>query len=109
MGCTNPNRFYEACLLTDAKRTARKEHTLFVEETMPEGFYQTVWVGEEFQAGLDFLAKHETMNRLELWSNALAASPKGFVPFAFRPKDSKHVLVSNTLKMLMRRETGDML
>jgi hypothetical protein len=82
----------------------RDEQTLFVEETMPEGFYQTVWVGTDFQTGLDFLAKHETVNRLELWNNVLAASPKGFVPFAFRPKDSKHVLVSNTLKMLMGQE-----
>ena len=78
----------------------RDDQTLFVEETMPEGFYQTVWVGEDFQAGLDFLAKHETLNRLELWNNAQSASPKGFAPFAFRPKDSKQVMISGTLKML---------
>lgn len=76
-------------------------NTLFVEETMPEGFYQTVWVGDSFQEGLDFLRTHSTGNRLELWNNALSSSPKGFVPFAFRPKNSQTVLVSNTLKMLM--------
>ena len=76
---------------------------IFVEETLPnEGGYQTVFGpleigGENIHKALDFMSAHKE-RKLELWSKAHAAGPKGFAPMAYT--ENGNVLWSNTLSML---------
>lgn len=82
---------------------------LLVEETLPNGSYTEIWRGadgdsidEQFKHGLDFMQAYTGDNWIELWSEALADSPKGFAPFAFRKNNSKQVFLSGMLSMLMQ-------
>ena len=74
---------------------------LIIEATKPDGSYQVVWVGREFENALEFLRDSRLENRLELWSREHAGSPKGFAPMAYRATNDSHVMVSNTLRMLL--------
>lgn len=72
----------------------------FIEETMPDGSYRKIHTNLSEEEALSLLRESTSTNRLEMWSDALAESPKGFAPAAFK-KDGK-VFVGNTLKMLMK-------
>jgi hypothetical protein len=70
----------------------------FIEESLPDGTYRVIAAALNEEQALAVLVENETSNRLEMWSRALADSPKGFAPAAF--KSSGKVFIGNTLKML---------
>jgi hypothetical protein len=78
---------------------------LFLEETLPDGSYSVIWQGKngikDISAALQMLSASVTTNKIEMWSKSHAESPKGFIPMAFREKNSTQIKISNTLKMLM--------
>jgi hypothetical protein len=77
----------------------------FVEESMPDGSYRVIRRDMDEGEALNLLQSHPTTNRLEMWCDALANSPKGFAPAAY--KANGRVMVGNTLAMLagMTRDT----
>lgn len=56
----------------------------FVEESMPDGSYRVIQRGMDEGEALDLLQSHSTINRLEMWCDMLANSPKGFTPAAYK-------------------------
>jgi hypothetical protein len=70
----------------------------FVEESMPDGSFRVLEQGLDEAQALTVLYTYPSENPLEIWSTALADSPKGFAPAAF--KRQGRVMISNTLAML---------
>lgn len=70
----------------------------FVEESMPDGSFRVIARNLDEVQALKVLQTSDSANRLEMWSDCLANSPKGYGPAAFKAKG--RVMVSNTLAML---------
>ena len=71
----------------------------FIEETALDA-YNVLWRGNDPREALNALRSLPMGNRLELWTKAHAASPKGFAPLAFRDKNSLKVMTSHTFEFL---------
>ena len=71
----------------------------FIEESMPDGSYRIIRNALSAEQALSLLSTYPSNNRLEMWADGMADSPKGFAPAAFRQNGK--TMISNTLKMLM--------
>jgi hypothetical protein len=73
--------------------------------TLPDGSFAVIWRGTsgiaDINEAIKFMQDFPGTNRLELWSKAHAASPKGFAPMMRREAGSRQLQISSTLKMLM--------